>query len=102
MSSSPDPDARPDHDATAGADDPVLVRRAQIARLIKTAQRIGYTLFALFMVLIIIGFLTTFPSGVTLAAKLCLIVGSVFLAPAMFFTYAVKAAEREDRDGDWR
>jgi hypothetical protein len=102
VTSPPDPDARAGDAATTGADDPVLARRAQIASLIKAAQRIGYTLFALFMVLIIIGFLTTFPSWVTLAAKLCLIVGSVFLAPAMFFTYAVKAAEREDRDGDWR
>ena len=92
-----EPDAEPD-----AASDPVLVRRAQIANVIKIAQRVGYTLFALFMVLIIVGFLTTFPSAITLAAKVCLILGSVVLAPAMFFTYSVKAAEREDRDGDWR
>jgi hypothetical protein len=80
----------------------VLVRRAQIARFITIAQRVGYALFALFMVLIIIGFSTKFPSAITTAATACLILGSIILAPAMFFAYTVKAADREDREGDWR
>jgi len=82
--------------------DPVLVRRAQWARMVSLGQRIGYALFGLFMVLIVIGFITHFPSGITTAATVCLVVGSIVLAPAMTFSYAVKAAEREDRDGDWR
>ena len=52
--------------------------------------------------LIIIGFITRFPSGITTAATVCLVAGSLVLAPAMVFAYAVKAAEREDREGDWR
>jgi len=82
--------------------DPVLVRRAQIARVISLAQRVGYALFGLFMVLVVIGFITHFPSSVTSAATACLILGSVVLAPAMFFAYTIKAADREDREGDWR
>jgi hypothetical protein len=78
------------------------VRRRQIARIIAIAMRIGYVLFGLFMVLIIVGFVTGFPSGVVRAATVCLIAGTLVLAPAMTFTYAVKAAEREDADGDWR
>jgi hypothetical protein len=31
----------------------------------------------------------------------CLIAGSVVLAPAIVFAYAVKAADRADRDNDW-
>lgn len=87
---------------SAAPDDPILARRRQIARLIAIATRIGYVLFALFTVLIIIAFVTGFPSGIVQAATFCLIAGSVILAPAMTFTYAVKAADREDEEGDWR
>ena len=87
---------------TDPADDPILTRRSQIARIIAIAMRTGYVLFGLFMVLIIVGFVTGLPSGVVTAATVCLIAGTVILAPAMTFTYAVKAAEREDEDGDWR
>ena len=83
-------------------DDPILARRRQIARIIAIAMRTGYVLFGLFLVLIIIGFIAGFPGGVAQAATICLIAGTVLLAPAMTFTYAVKAAEREDEEGDWR
>ena len=83
-------------------EDPILVRRAQIARLIAIAMRTGYVFFGLFLVLIVVGFVIGFPSGVAQAATVCLIAGTLLLAPAMTFTYAVKAAEREDADGDWR
>jgi hypothetical protein len=87
---------------SAPSDDPILVRRRQIARLIAIAMRTGYVLFGLFLVLIIVGFITGFPSGVAQAATISLIAGTLLLAPAMTFTYAVKAAEREDDEGDWR
>jgi hypothetical protein len=83
-------------------DDPILVRRRQIARIIAIAMRTGYVFFGLFLVLIIVGFVTGFPSGVAQGATICLIAGTLLLAPAMTFTYAVKAAEREDEEGDWR
>jgi len=89
-------------DEAPRGDDPVLVRRAQWARAVSIGQRVGYALFGLFMVLIVIGFITKFPSGITTAATVCLVAGSLVLAPAMVFAYAVKAAEREDREGDWR
>ncbi len=66
------------------------------------AMRTGYVLFGLFLVLIIAGFVTGFPSGLAQAATICLVAGTLLLAPAMTFTYAVKAAEREDEEGDWR
>lgn len=87
---------------SSSPDDPILARRRQIARVIAVATRVGYVLFGLFTVLIIVAFATGFPSGVVQAATVCLIAGSVILAPAMTFTYAVKAADREDREGDWR
>ena len=36
-----------------------------------------------------------------LALTFCLMVGSIVLAPAIVFSYAVKAADRADRDGSW-
>jgi hypothetical protein len=99
VSSAPD---LPPESAPEPVTDPVLVRRAQIAGYLSLAQKIGYGLFALFMVLVIAAFITGFPAAVTKAATICLILGSVVLAPTMFFAYTVKAADRADREGDWR
>jgi cyanate permease len=76
--------------------DPVRVRRAQIARLASIGQRIGYLLFAFAIVAFFIGLATSFSGGLVLAIELCLLVGSIFLAPAIVAGYAVKAAERDD------
>jgi hypothetical protein len=78
--------------------DPVRERRARIARLVEVGQRLGYGLFGLAVVAFVIGFVWGFdglPGTVVVAS---LVVGSVVLAPAIVFGYAVKAAEREDRE----
>jgi uncharacterized membrane protein (Fun14 family) len=77
--------------------DPVLVRRAQVARAVSAGQRLGYGLFALAIVLFIIGFATGFAGPTVPVIVICLIVGSAVLAPAIVFSYGVKAAEKEDR-----
>ncbi|CAN5279681.1 hypothetical protein BH20ACT3_BH20ACT3_02980 [soil metagenome] len=77
--------------------DPVLARRATIARAVSAGQRVGYGLFALAVVLFFVGLATRYTEGLTTAIVACLLVGSVVLAPAIVFGYAVKAAEREDR-----
>jgi hypothetical protein len=73
-----------------------------VARGVRVAQRAGYALLAVFCVLVAVGFRTGFPDGLTLAARLAILVGSALLAPAIVLGYAVKAADREDREGDWR
>ncbi len=78
--------------------DPVRVRRARIARLVAVGQRAGYALFGIAMVAFVIGFVTGFTGAAVALIVGCLIVGSVVLAPAIVFGYAVKAAEREDRE----
>jgi hypothetical protein len=83
-------------------DDPVLERRRQVARWVSRAQRAGYALLGLFCVLVALCFPLQFPDPLTLAAKLAILAGSVLLAPAIVLGYAVKAADREDREGDWR
>ncbi|HEY8526196.1 MAG TPA: hypothetical protein VIL48_14595 [Acidimicrobiales bacterium] len=78
--------------------DPVLVRRRRIARWAETGQRGGYLLFGLAVVLFVVGFATGFPGWLSTAVIALLLAGSVVLAPAIVFGYAVRAAEREDRE----
>ena len=81
--------------------DPVLIRRAQWARLTTVGQRIGYALFAAALVAFFLGLVVGWGSGVTTIVVACLVVGSIVLAPSIVFSYAVKAADRADREGDW-
>jgi len=78
------------------APDPVRVRRAQIARLASIGQRAGYLLFGVALVAFFVGLATSFSGGLVLVIELCLLIGSVLLAPAIVAGYAVKAAERDD------
>ena len=58
--------------------DPVRARRAQVAKWTLLANRVGYLFVALAMALFVIG--------------------CVLLAPSIIVGYAVKAAERDDRE----
>ena len=78
------------------SNDPVRMRRARIARAASTAQRIGYLLFALAVVMFFIGFFAGFTDGLVTAIVILMAVGSALLAPAIVAGYAVKAAERDD------
>jgi hypothetical protein len=82
--------------------DPTLARRARIARLTRLGQRAGYALFGAAIVVFAIGAVRGFTgleAGIVVA---CLVAGSVVLAPAIVFGYAVRAAEREDRQRQGR
>jgi hypothetical protein len=83
---------------TGGAVDPVRERRARIARLVVLGQRIGYALFGVAVVGFVIGFIVGFDDAFVTVIVGCLLVGSAVLAPAIVFGYAVKAAERDDRE----
>jgi hypothetical protein len=96
------PVPEPNTDAGRAPIDPVLARRRQVGRWVSIAQRVGYGLLALFCVLVAIGLPTGFPPVLTTAAIVAIAAGSALLAPAIVLGYAVKAADREDRDGDWR
>jgi hypothetical protein len=78
--------------------DPVRARRARIARLTTVGQRAGYALFGLAVVLFVFGFTTGFPGATATVIVASLVAGSLILAPAIVFGYAVKAAERDDRE----
>lgn len=78
--------------------DPVRVRRARIARLTEWGQRVGYGLFGLAIVVFVVGFIVGYSDLLVTVIVASLGVGSLVLAPAIVFGYAVKAAEREDRE----
>ncbi len=77
--------------------DPVLVRRAAIARLVSVGQRVGYALFGVAMVLFFVGLVAGYTQVLTNVIVGCLLGGSLILAPAIVFGYAVKAAERDEQ-----
>lgn len=81
----------------AGAD-PVRARRARIAGWVSIGSRVGYGLFLLALVLFAVGLIGRFSDGIALAIGACLVVGSVVLLPSIIFGYAVRAAERDDRE----
>jgi hypothetical protein len=62
------------------------------------AQRIGYAMFGVAVVAFFIGFVTGFTDGIVTLIVGMLVAGSILLAPAIVAGYAVKAAEREDRE----
>ena len=78
--------------------DPVRDRRARVARLVAIGQRVGYALFGVAVVAFFVGFAAGFTTAVVTVIEVCLLVGSIVLAPAIVFGYAVKAAERDDRE----
>jgi hypothetical protein len=77
-------------------DDPVLERRRRIAGLVRLGSRLGYGLFGLAIVLFGVGLVAGFGGLIGGGIIAALLVGSVVLAPAIVFGYAVRAAERED------
>ncbi|MFM8861624.1 MAG: hypothetical protein ACKOIA_04090 [Acidimicrobiia bacterium] len=83
---------------TPNADDPIRVRRAKIARAATMAQRVGYALFGVAIVVFFIGFFAGFTGGIVTIIVAFMIADSALLAPAIITGYAVKAAEREDRE----
>jgi hypothetical protein len=78
--------------------DPVLVRRARIARWVGLAKRIGYTLLLLAVVLFVVAAIAGFPSGLVTATLVALIAACVVLPVPIVMGYGLRAAEREDRE----
>ncbi|CAN5753920.1 MAG: hypothetical protein ACR2HP_03145 [Ilumatobacteraceae bacterium] len=76
--------------------DPVRRRRAQVARWTLIANRVGYLLLVLAVVLYFAALITGF--NATMATLVIVALGAAFvlLAPSIVLGYAVKAAERED------
>jgi hypothetical protein len=81
-----------------GCDDAVLARRARFARAASVGQRAGYGAFGVAVVAFAAGALWEFTTAVVAVVTAALVVGSLLLAPAIILGYAVRAAERDDRE----
>ena len=84
--------------STAAEVDPVRVRRRKIAKWTLLANRLGYLFVALAMALFVMAFVFGFNSTMATLVIISFIIGCVLLAPSIILGYAVKAAEREDRE----
>lgn len=78
--------------------DPVRARRELVARWTLIANRVGYLFFAVAIAVFVMAFVLSFTPAVVTVITVCLVAGSVLLAPAIVLGYAVKAAERDDRE----
>ncbi|MGB9348041.1 MAG: hypothetical protein WCA90_18555 [Ilumatobacteraceae bacterium] len=78
--------------------DPVRVRRAQVAKWTLLANRVGYLFVAVSMALFVIAFAVGFSSTMASLVIVSFVIGCILLAPSIIVGYAVKAAEREDRE----
>jgi predicted membrane protein len=79
-------------------DDPVLRRRAQIARLADLGQKVGYALFGVAVVAFVVAAVAGFSPAWVTVIVVAMVVGSIVLAPAIVLGFAAKAADREDRE----
>jgi heme/copper-type cytochrome/quinol oxidase subunit 3 len=78
--------------------DPVRARRAQVAKWSGLANRLGYLFLVAAMVLFVVAVVVGFSPAMATAVTVTLIVSFVLLAPTIVLGYAVKAAERDDRE----
>jgi hypothetical protein len=77
--------------------DPVLAKRARIARWVDAGKRVGYGLFGIAIVAFVVGFFAGFDGITGTLVVWSIVIGSLVLAPAIVFGYGVKAAERDER-----
>lgn len=78
--------------------DPVRARRAQVARLVGWGKRVGYGLLLLAIAAFVIGAVGDFTPLLVQVVVVSMAGCTLTLAPAIVFGYAVRAAEREDRE----
>lgn len=95
--SAPGP-AEPGRSDPGSADDPVRARRERIRRWVSLASRLGYGLLAVAIVMFFVALLTEFNSTMATIVIAALITSWFLLAPSIVLGYAVKAADREDRE----
>jgi hypothetical protein len=90
----PDRDRRRNDQPT----DPVRIRRAQVARWTLLANRVGYVLLAVAVALFFVALMVGFSATMAALVIITLVAACVLLAPSIVLGYAVKAAERDDRE----
>jgi hypothetical protein len=80
--------------------DPILERRARLARLAATGQRLGYGLLGVSIAAFVVAVATGLPSLAVRTVEVSLVLACVVLPPAIVLGFAVRAADRDDRDAE--
>jgi ABC-type proline/glycine betaine transport system permease subunit len=80
------------------SDDPVLERRARIARLAALGKRVGYCALLLAIVGFGAGVVTSFATWTVVLSTVGLVSACVILPVPIVLGYGVRAAAREDRE----
>ena len=91
----------PKHHHDPVPDDPVLARRATVAKWTLLANRVGYLLLALAMSLFVVAFVFGFSAPMATAIIVTLVISFALLAPSIVLGYGIKAADRADAQQDW-
>lgn len=78
--------------------DPVRARRARVARWTLLANRVGYLLLAIAVALFFVALMLGFNATLATLVIVTMVLSFALLAPSIVLGYAVKAADREDRD----
>jgi hypothetical protein len=78
--------------------DPVVARRARIARVVRYGQRAGYAALLVAVVSFVIAAATDFPAVAVDISIAALVAGIVILPVPIVLGYGVRAAEREERE----
>ena len=81
----------------SNADRDLREQRKQVSKFVKLGKRIGYSLWLIAICLFFVLFFTDFDGPFVVVLLTCLISGCVVLLPPLVLSYAVRAAEREDR-----
>jgi hypothetical protein len=76
----------------------LAMRRERASLIANTGRRIGYSIFFLSLIIFVIGFTVEFNNLVAKTLTVLLIVGSIVLAPSILLHYAVRGAEREEKE----
>ena len=81
------------HDANS-----LLISRQQASLIANTGRKIGYSIFFLSLIIFAIGLTVEFNNLVARTLTVLLILGSIVLAPSILLHYAVRGAEREEKE----
>ena len=76
----------------------LAISRKQGSLIANTGRKIGYSIFFLSLIIFAIGFTVEFNNLVAKTLTVLLIVGSIVLAPSILLHYAVRGAEREEKE----
>ena len=76
----------------------LMLRRQQASLIANTGRKIGYSIFFLSLIIFAIGLTVEFNNLVARTLTVLLIMVSIVLAPSILLHYAVRGAEREEKE----